>query len=349
MDKAKCGICGNPMSLLVQLYTPEDDPPEAFHRTVYVFCCKTGICHREDWKKCFKVFRSQLPQENKYYTLADEPAGTSDDEEEAAPDIILNDFKPPSLCTVCGGLGDKTCSKCHSVSYCSREHQMLHWNFGFHKKLCGLREEVDPQTYSDLKTRDDNKLASTLFPEFEVVSGPEKVLTVEEEEEEQREFFKKNMAEEGHVVEGNNEGFDTTRALVPAGDEIYENTETGVDEAFLDFQRIIDREPRQVVRYARIEYETEPTTPLWVSDRCKPSEEDIPNCTHCGEPRTFEFQILSTLLHYLSINNTSQDSIDWGTLLIYTCQRNCSGPVYTEEVLWRQDFSEDGVQLRKNV
>lgn len=38
------------------------------------------------------------------------------------------------------------------------------------------------------------------------------------------------------------------------------------------------------------------------------------------------------------------DSLDWGTLTIWTCMENCTTDgVYVEEVIWRQDVSEDGI------
>lgn len=39
------------------------------------------------------------------------------------------------LCWVCGCPGSKACSRCHSVSYCGKHHQTLHWKHT-HKKEC---------------------------------------------------------------------------------------------------------------------------------------------------------------------------------------------------------------------
>ena len=49
------------------------------------------------------------------------------------------------------------------------------------------------------------------------------------------------------------------------------------------------------------------------------------------------------LLYYLKLDCThsgdSTPSIDWGTLLVYTCANNCSlSPGYREEFLWKQEL-----------
>ncbi|CAG8800203.1 9273_t:CDS:2, partial [Racocetra fulgida] len=133
---------------------------------------------------------------------------------------------------------------------------------------------------SEKFTTDDDNLCSklVLFPEFEVVTEPEGNL------------FKDG--ENGEIDDSlSNLDSGNSRALVPVGDEIYENTQVNVDKAFLKFQKKIEPFPDQVLRYARLDYECEKNaTPLWVSDIGKPMPEDIPSCSHCGQERTFEFQ-----------------------------------------------------------
>lgn len=55
------------------------------------------------------------------------------------------------------------------------------------------------------------------------------------------------------------------------------------------------------------------------------------------------FQILPQLLNELKVDSTG-DSIDWGTLAVYTCSKNCDeGPTYKAEFLWKQDFSDSNI------
>lgn len=59
-------------------------------------------------------------------------------EEEPTDDSVPDNSVLPSgvkLCWVCGCPGDKACSRCHTVTYCGKHHQALHWKHT-HKKEC---------------------------------------------------------------------------------------------------------------------------------------------------------------------------------------------------------------------
>lgn len=53
-------------------------------------------------------------------------------------------------------------------------------------------------------------------------------------------------------------------------------------------------------------------------------------------------QVLPQLLYYLKLDVVGKETLDWGTLVVYMCEKSCSveGVHYVEEVLWKQDFSE---------
>ncbi|KAG0352481.1 Programmed cell death protein 2, partial [Gamsiella multidivaricata] len=142
-----CEQCQKPMTFLLQLYSPEDHPAEAFHRVIYVFCCKDGACHKKLPRGCFKVVRSQLGQYNPYYTPV-----AHDDENAAEENAGWEPFpssRHAKTCFVCGMYGPKICSKCHKVSYCGPEHQAIHWTKGLHKQLCGTNPPASPSPALD--------------------------------------------------------------------------------------------------------------------------------------------------------------------------------------------------------
>lgn len=45
------------------------------------------------------------------------------------------------------------------------------------------------------------------------------------------------------------------------------------------------------------------------------------------------------LLNHLQVDSLGE-SIDWGTLVVYTCADSCGGGnEYLEEFIWKQDYS----------
>lgn len=110
-EDIRCQICSQIMSLLIQLYAPEDDIQGAYHRKMYVYVCKNGKCHSSEYTKRVKVFRSQC-----------------------AKDM---DYKAVDTCDVCGIRPTPLkCDGCKKVFYCSTDHQELHWELGGHSIEC---------------------------------------------------------------------------------------------------------------------------------------------------------------------------------------------------------------------
>lgn len=92
--------------------------------------------------------------------------------------------------------------------------------------------------------------------------------------------------------------------------ETYERTEHE-DETFYKFWKIIQKCPEQIIRYWH------GGNPLFA----RKHEGKIPHCLECGAPRVYEMQLMPALLPCLS---TQQFSIEFSTVLIYTCSKDCS-------------------------
>ena len=65
--KVRGETCGQRLSFLLQVYAPiSDGPPEAFHRSIFLFVCSNVLCCGKQGS--VRAFRSQLPRENPYYS-----------------------------------------------------------------------------------------------------------------------------------------------------------------------------------------------------------------------------------------------------------------------------------------
>ncbi|TPX39893.1 hypothetical protein SeLEV6574_g06934 [Synchytrium endobioticum] len=334
-ERASCRICNKPMLLLLQIYTPETAPLHAYHRCIYLFCCRNGACHRSNWRQTFKVYRSQLPQQQKCCDVHNQVSG----------DIVAK------TCYVCGLAGTKQCGKCHNISYCSKEHQVFHWTAGRHKLLCdsSLPSEKSSALSKDaiakLQKEDTEIMKRYLFSEYEMVIEDEPDTAIDGLVDDMKNMDADRNGHNGDAL-----------AMVPFAQEQYEESDAGVDKAFLKFQKRICVEPDQVLRYCRVsDSPTNPAPPLWVSDFHTPPSNDIPPCPYCYSERSFEFQVMPQLLNYFkSIDHVDINALDWGTIAIYTCPQNCSlrqsssrlDEWYAEEIMWRQMFSEHGVADR---
>jgi len=307
-SQARCNNCDTILHFLCQIYVPTDIEEKHYHRTLYVFCCSNGKCYSSK-KQCVKVFRS-LQEES-------EDDLTEDDLDKKAEEELRKIFESKqalwTLCEVCSLNGNKKCSLCHDTYYCSKEHQAFDWKFNKHKKNCKDRGTIDI-----ISTK--NKF---LFDEYEIVI---------EEEPKKKENSKNNNIggiDESRLKELMSDGKqDLDKELEKEFNKATANTR---DEYFEKFKKRINREPDQIIRYDL------GGIPLWVSSEKIPFDKDIPKCS-CGSKRQYEFQILPQMLNYLGIE-TTVDSIDWGTLCIYTCINNCNETAYHEEFVWKQDFS----------
>ena len=151
---------------------------------------------------------------------------------------------PSSLCAVCGCSGPKWCAKCHSMYYCSREHQVIHWKAG-HKKYCG----------DDKQLTDAADVASgILFEEFEIVTEPEppiKVTPEKSEEECMKDYHKFLQQQSGNSY--------STKMDKMCLDEAEKDMKK--DKQFMTFKKRIAVEPDQVkvIVYVYIE-----AMPCWL-------------------------------------------------------------------------------------
>lgn len=348
--QSTCGICDNPLEFLLQVYAPIDEQDDAFHRTVFLFMCSSMACLQQDQRyqlkqpvRSVRVFRSQLPRKNSFYSY-NPPSGEHDNPS----------CEGVALCTWCGAWkGRKACAACKQARYCSRSHQIEHWrdgHSGFCRQFQATKNTTQPSDANGASTPSTDGAkhegikgipAATSLP----VSGklwPEWELIVDDEDN----------YDADDVMNGNSgpQSMDPTNKAQRLLDEYERRRKSGeeftaadmqdVQEASQDlqhwaaFQARIARAPAQVLRYCR----STAGKPLWPLLEGNPKNTDIPACSHCGSHRVFEFQVLPQLLHFLQLKNDS-NSLDWGTIAVYTCAKSCTAAVtkgYAEEFAWTQ-------------
>lgn len=326
-----CQVCRGPCIFLLQVYAPINHLDRCFHRTIYLFVCRNPECNEPNSARNFRVFRSQLPRINRFYS-SEPPVDESTDSLDLELDLESDEAPCASMyhsmCIVCGSAGPKRCGGCLNATYCGKEHQALDWKL-VHKKVCKSGLNIG---------RASREHPNVLFKEFELVTDAEEMNNDEAEEDEDGENSEvKRLRENEPRDEKSHKDYSNMIEAVKGcqlGDksirdlESFARNETSDDKEFLKFKERIRNDPEQVVRYHRGGQE------LWVSSENKPTKENIPHCPACGAPRIFEFQVMPQLLVHLDVDNLTK-SIDWGILAIYTCSDSCEIDArYVEEYLW---------------
>ncbi|NWS98589.1 PDCD2 protein, partial [Mionectes macconnelli] len=290
------------------------------------FACRGPACYRGSGPRGpFRVFRNQLPRRNDTYP-EEPPAEEPPPGPAPAPPARLSGGA--ALCRVCGCPGPRCCGRCRRAAYCGPEHQALDWRRG-HRRSCGQSPDGDDSADA---IPEHNEF---LFPEYEILIEPEEPEfpddnTVDPGDEQGAVDTSKDTKEKEEL------GATGSAALQSLDEETLEalaKRETEEDKIFQKFKEKVAAEPEQIIRYCR-----GGEGPVWVSGENRPEEKDIPNCL-CGAKRIFEFQIMPQLLNHLQVDSLGE-SIDWGTLVVYTCADNCGGAnQYLEEFIWKQDYS----------
>eukprot|EP00871_Galdieria_phlegrea_P005856 jgi/Galph1/758/GphlegSOOS_G5505.1 len=292
-----CGSCAHKLEYLLQIYAPlEEDEvghEEAFHRTLFVFYCINPLCSHES--NFCKVFRSQLAAKNPFYSsdyTKNMERGKQQNFREAETQI----------CTVCCLPASLVCGNCKRRVYCSKLCQQWDWKLG-HKRYCSSNIDQQRQETTNI----------SCFPSF-LLETLEEPIQVE------------SISNNFHIQETPHEDEDLESE--PVCEER--------DAVFEHFQLRTMREPKQVLRYAPRDSSIQP---LWYrKEKRITNSEDIPPCSVCHGPRVFEFQVMPQLLYYLQASEQSKSqiryqekSIDFGTIVVYTCQKSCSLRVVGEE------------------
>uniref|UniRef100_A0A914MAN8 MYND-type domain-containing protein n=1 Tax=Meloidogyne incognita TaxID=6306 RepID=A0A914MAN8_MELIC len=347
-EDLECSVCHSPMAFLLQIYcTNSSEPPHAFHRVLYLFACRKGCANPNDSSN-FSVFRCQLPRDNQFYSF-DGPTPLPSTSS-ASFDPFFNSETFPKLCVVCGCRAGKRCSKCSKRMYCSRNHQIIDWQTG-HREECGADEKDFLTCAEKAKLREKQGFT---FKEYgiEMVVGEEEEIDedsdddededkMEEDENEEEEEKRKKLKELADLMIAKENENIKNKNEETIEDDLNKIEEEIEDLAFNNFNKIIQQESKQILRYQRGGH-------FILATDFSSSPNLIPNCELCGGPRQFEFQLMPYLLSLIDIDSVGGQSLDWATLLIFTCKNSCQSNEYIKEFIFKQDFVVKESENEKN-
>ncbi|XP_002711551.2 programmed cell death protein 2-like isoform X1 [Oryctolagus cuniculus] len=297
-----CARCAEPLALVVQVYCPLEGSP--FHRVLHVFACARPGCG-DGGARSWKVFRSQCPQvpEEAAQDPQKQEGGLaaedwcegaddwgSDSEEAPAPRMPWDVGKEPA-----------------SAKGADWTAQLQH--------LC-LQDAALGAPRPTRPGGGEGVASPPAAPQF----LPHYICVVDEDDyrddccaglDHARSLLRHYVQREGVDLEQL-----LAHGLSTDGDEKYEKTvmKSG-DQTFYKFMKRIAACQEQILRYS---WSGEP---LFLT--CPASQvAELPACGHCGSQRTFEFQLMPALVSMLQGANSGV-SVEFGTVLVYTCEKSC--------------------------
>ncbi|XP_050167434.1 programmed cell death protein 2-like isoform X2 [Myiozetetes cayanensis] len=303
----RCGRCGRALSLLVQVCCPLERGPA--HRALHVFACGAPGCGpaAHSWK----VLRSQYSQEeeSRAQPVAQKQGSSfaAKDWCEEADDWGAGDGAEPPACASLLGLGEAVSSSLSRELDCASQLQ----------QLC-LAEPAEGSGPRNTRPAAREEMAMET-PDPAPVFQPFYISVVDEED--YRGFLDTHHADELLKEYQQREGVDLEQMMSESfagesGNEKYEKSEVkSWDHTFYKFMKRISVCPEQILRYSW------GGQPLFITSPPADITQGVPACSVCGSSRVFELQLMPALV---SLLHTDSDlSVEFGTAIVYTCERSC--------------------------
>ncbi|XP_038223711.1 programmed cell death protein 2-like isoform X1 [Dermochelys coriacea] len=310
MTYPSCGICGAILMHIVQIYCPLEG--SLFQRVINVFACAVKGCwgKSESWK----VLRSQYlqmqgkeTQDCKLKQKQENNFATKDWCDGADDWGICDETEYPVQTTShLLGLNTVSSSSLSTATECASQFQGL-----------SLSETTD---ISDSLHRPvpcgDGIVMPTLCPRFQsyyisVVDEEDYIGYVDTDhahkllkEYQQREGIDlEQLMSESFVGEGDNEKYEKSEGK-------------NRDHVFHKFMKRISSCREQILRYSW------GGQPLFITCPSSSINKMVPVCNSCGSNRVFEFQLMPALVSMLKSVDADL-SVEFGTVIVYTCERSC--------------------------
>jgi len=292
-----CSQCQQPQILVAQIYCPLEN--STFHRSLYIFCCIKKQCwiSSNGWTVCRCQCR-QVPVSKVEKPLKPESTGKKlfntwgdedDDWEETEDSLNHIDFFKTSK------LNEGISASSVDVDTTTNSFQSF--------QLTGDSKLLPLPEFSFCKTDPHFMFSSYYINVFEendcVVSS--------EDDHHIHELLRK------YKSCGENE-IETFDGLDVNCQERYEKEDVK-DKLFHKFWKKVRCFPTQIIRYSWL------GSPVLFAE--SPENSLIPNCEYCGSERVYELQLMPALIPYLQLNKKDSEYVEFGTVLIYSCSKNC--------------------------
>ncbi|KAL7751368.1 hypothetical protein RI367_003228 [Sorochytrium milnesiophthora] len=353
----RCGNCNSALFLVARLHCPLEKCPD---RINYLWGCNSATCAAKPGS--WTAFRIQAPRRSR----KSKPSRNKTSNAASAPTDVSFEFKVDSSAWLEDGGAPATDSEGFDWFAAEGNAQVpsddcwaLPPELATKDKTAIQVEQESLDAIDHLATTVDqlalggNQQEADAHPSF-----PAHYIAFEEEyirsklakvEDDLRHLGQLSalLSEAGSALEA---GSSSTADFDLASEE-YENTVVrGYDRRLRKFLDRIEENPEQVVRYRfggspLLFGEHEVVHSAAVSK--DGSAKRVPACERCGAERTFEYQVLSTLLSTLPVEQyavtpvnaaaasatittanhqpTWSAGMEFGTVLVYTCRNNCTG------------------------
>ncbi|XP_078400804.1 programmed cell death protein 2-like [Cetorhinus maximus] len=299
MQYPHCTHCSNPLIHVVQVYCPLEGSP--YHRTINVLACLRPECwgRSDSWK----VLRSQCRET---------PHKLEAKAEKDLVSVTVKDW--------CGEADDWGVDDSPGLS----TEELL--SLGAAEAPPSLSDrEIGVQTtrlegLSLLEKAEGKGLVTrapvAVFQPFYISVMEEEDYTVETGFSHEQELLQEYQRREGINVE--------QLAFSSCEDRVTEAYEKGKvrhgDRTFVKFMKQISNCPEQILRYCWN------GSPLLLSSPPVGIKTTTPACGVCGSARVFEFQLMPALVNMLKSAGREEVGVEFGTVLIYTCEKSCWAP-----------------------
>ncbi|KAG8629969.1 hypothetical protein KVT40_001588 [Elsinoe batatas] len=340
-DLAKCKVCNNLLSLLLEL---NGDLPERFpnhERRLYLLGCRQKACRRKEG--CIRGFRAVRPSKLSKQPVLSTPASPPQEPPKPKADLGSSIFgsKPSSSSTSSNPFASPSSSNSTSNPFATAS-----------SLAAKPSQRPDPLPQPDLDTlpatfADKARISptpslptftphgppppwppSSSFPapyptfsldaDYETLSAPSATLPAQTRVD-------MDIDDPPATTNGSSSSKD-------ANQEIFEST---MDKTFQRFADRVAQNPEQVLRY---EFGGQPL--LYSRDDAVgrilapavgevsaraggAGRSRIPRCERCGGERTFEVQLMPNAIMELEAEEVGTDGMDWGTIVLEVCKGDC--------------------------